>query len=116
MRLIERDGIVGFQILAGGGLGRTPVIAAVIKDYLDKPHLLTYIEAVLRVYNRYGRRDNKYKARIKILVRAMTPEIFAANVDAEWQTIKDGPGTFTEPEIHRAKSFFLSPPYETLMP
>ena len=116
VRLIERDGIVGFQILAGGGLGRTPVIAAVIKDYLDKPHLLTYIEAVLRVYNRYGRRDNKYKARIKILVRAMTPEIFAAKVDAEWQTIKDGPGTLTEPEILRAKSFFSSPPYEKLMP
>ena len=114
VRIIEQDGQLGFQILAGGGLGRTPVLGAVIKDFLDQKHLLTYIEAVLRVYNRYGRRDNKYKARIKILVRAMTPEVFAEHVDTEWQTIKNGPGTLTEAEILRAKSFFSRPDYKQL--
>ncbi|HIG44267.1 MAG: nitrite/sulfite reductase [bacterium] len=111
VRMIERDSIVGFQILAGGGLGRTPVIGSVIKDFLEKRHLLTYIEAVLRVYNRYGRRDNKYKARIKILVRAMKPEVFAQKVEEEWQTIKDGPGTLNDTEINRAKSSFTRPDY-----
>ena len=82
-----------------------------IKDFLEKQHLLTYIEAVLRVYNRYGRRDNKYKARIKILVRAMKPEVFAQKVEEEWQTIKDGPGTLNDTEINRAKSFFTRPDY-----
>ena len=111
VRIVEQNGRVGFQILAGGGLGRTPVIAPVIKDFIEKKHLLTYIEAVLRVYNRYGRRDNKYKARIKILVRAMTAEVFAKKVEDEWQTIIDGPGTLTEAEIERARSFFSRPAY-----
>jgi len=90
------------------------VIAPVIREFLPKQHLLTYLEAILRVYNRYGRRDNKYKARIKILVRAMKPEVFAEKVDAEWETIKDGPETLTDAEIDRAKSFFTKPPYEAL--
>ncbi|MFT7243764.1 MAG: sulfite reductase (NADPH) hemoprotein beta-component [Candidatus Azotimanducaceae bacterium] len=114
VRIVEEDGETGFQILAGGGLGRTPVIAPVIREFLPKQHLLTYLEAILRVYNRYGRRDNKYKARIKILVRAMKPEVFAEKVDAEWETIKDGPETLTDAEIDRAKSFFTKPPYEAL--
>jgi len=114
VRIVEQDGEIGFQILAGGGLGRTPVIAPVIREFLPKQHLLTYLEAILRVYNRYGRRDNKYKARIKILVRAMTAEVFAEKVDAEWNTIKGGPETLTDAEIDRAKSFFTKPPYETL--
>jgi len=114
VRIVEKDGETGFQILAGGGLGRTPVIAPVIREFLPKQHLLTYLEAILRVYNRYGRRDNKYKARIKILVRAMKPEVFAEKVDAEWETIKDGPETLTDAEIDRAKSFFTKPPYEAL--
>jgi sulfite reductase (NADPH) hemoprotein beta-component len=114
VRLVEKDGKVGLQILAGGGLGRTPVLGSVIKEYLDKEHMLTYIEAILRVYNRYGRRDNKYKARIKILVRAMTAEVFAEKVEEEWLSIKDGPGTLTETEIQRAKSFFTRPAYKTL--
>lgn len=114
VRIVEKDGDIGFEILAGGGLGRTPVIAPVIRDFLPKEHLLTYLEAILRVYNRYGRRDNKYKARIKILVRAMKPEVFAEKVEAEWQTIKDGPETLTEAEINRAKSFFTKPAYEEL--
>jgi sulfite reductase (NADPH) hemoprotein beta-component len=112
VRIVEKDGEMGFEILAGGGLGRTPVIAPVIRDFLPKQHLLTYLEAILRVYNRYGRRDNKYKARIKILVRAMKPE--AEKVEAEWATIKDGPETLTEEEIARAKSFFTKPAYQAL--
>ena len=114
VRLVEKNAAVGFQILAGGGLGRTPVIAPVIKEYLEKQHLLTYIEAILRVYNRYGRRDNKYKARIKILVRAMGADVFAEKVETEWLTLKDGPGTLTNAEISRAQSFFNKPAYETL--
>jgi sulfite reductase (NADPH) hemoprotein beta-component len=114
IRIIKRDGEKGFQILAGGGLGRTPVIGSLIKDFVEQEHLLTYVEAVLRVYNRYGRRDNKYKARIKILVRAMTPEVFAEKVEEEWANIKDGPGTLTDDEINRAKSCFMPPAYESL--
>ncbi|XOV88405.1 MAG: nitrite/sulfite reductase [Pseudomonadota bacterium] len=114
IRMVERDGDIGFEILAGGGLGRTPVIAPVIRDFLPKEHLLTYLEAILRVYNRYGRRDNKFKARIKILVRAMTPEVFASKVEEEWQTLKGGPETLTEQEIARVKACFTEPDYEAL--
>ncbi len=108
------DGETRLDILAGGGLGRTPVIAPVIKQDLEPEHMLTYLEAILRVYNRYGRRDNKYKARIKILVRAMTPEVFAEKVEAEWLKLKDGPSTLTPDEIERVKRHFTIPPYETL--
>ena len=114
VRIFNSDGITSFEILAGGGLGRTPVIAPVIKQNLEPKHLLTYLEAILRVYNRYGRRDNKYKARIKILVRAMTPEAFAEKVYDEWQTLKDGTGTLTDAEVARVKGHFTIPPYETL--
>ncbi len=114
IRMVERNGDIGFEVLAGGGLGRTPVIAPVIRDFLPKEHLLTYLEAILRVYNRYGRRDNKFKARIKILVRAMTPEVFASKVEEEWLTIKDGPETLTVNEIERVKACFTEPDYEVL--
>ncbi len=114
VRILNNDGVTSFEILAGGGLGRTPVIAPVIRQNLEPRHLLTYLEAILRVYNRYGRRDNKYKARIKILVRAMTPEVFAEKVDAEWQTLKDGTGTLTDAEISRVKGHFTIPAYEAL--
>ena len=103
-----------FEILAGGGLGRTPMIGPVIKQSLESQHLLTYLEAILRVYNRYGRRDNKYKARIKILVKAMTPEVFAARVEEEWQRMKGGPGTLTGAEIERVSGCFTAMPYESL--
>lgn len=105
---------VGFQVLVGGGLGRTPVIGSVIREFLPKKHLLTYLEAILRVYNRFGRRDNKYKARIKILVRAMTPELFAEKVEQEWASIKDGPATITDAELARMRSFFSDPPYQDI--
>ena len=110
----NESGETGFQVLVGGGLGRTPVVGSVIREFLPKEHLLTYLEAILRVYNRYGRRDNKYKARIKILVRAWTPEVFDEKVEAEWAHAKDGPATLTDAEIARAKSFFTEFNYETL--
>ncbi len=105
---------IGFKILVGGGLGRTPVIGAVICEWLEKKHLLTYLEAILRVYNQYGRRDNKYKARIKILVKAMGVDAFREAVEQEWAVLKDGPTTLTTEEIERAKTFFTEPAYLVL--
>ncbi|KAB0637392.1 nitrite/sulfite reductase [Burkholderia latens] len=108
------QGEVVASILAGGGLGRTPIVGAVIKEDLPWQHLLTYCEAVLRVYNRYGRRDNLYKARIKILVKALSPAKFAQQVDEEWQHLKDGPSTLTQAEIDRVSQYFKPPVYEKL--
>ena len=110
----DDNGVIGFKVLAGGGLGRTPVIGSVVCDWLEKKHLLTYLEAILRVYNQHGRRDNKYKARIKILVKAMGVEAFREAVESEWQAIKDGPSTLTEEEIQRARSFFTAPDYQQI--
>ena len=104
-------GETGFQILAGGGLGRTPIIGQIVFDYVEKKHLLTALEAILRIYNRHGRRDNKYKARIKILVKENGIETFRNQVLAEWANIKDGLQTLTEEEINRCKTFFIDPPY-----
>jgi sulfite reductase (NADPH) hemoprotein beta-component len=108
------NGNTGFQILAGGGLGRTPVIGQEVFEFVEKQHLLTALEAILRVYNREGRRDNKYKARIKILVKETGIDEFRKKVLAEWQHIKDGPQTLTAEEIARCQSFFTSPPYQQL--
>ena len=83
-------GEAGFEVMVGGGLGRTPFIGKTIKPFLPKRDLLSYVEAILRVYNQYGRRDNIYKARIKILVHELGAEAFAKEVEAEWQPIKDG--------------------------
>ncbi len=80
-------GEIGFKVLVGGGLGRTPVIGSVVREFLPYPHLLNYLDAILRVYNQFGRRDNRYKARIKILVRSMGTEKFTAAVEKEWQHI-----------------------------
>jgi sulfite reductase (NADPH) hemoprotein beta-component len=107
-------GEIGLKILAGGGLGRTPVIGSVVCEWLDKKHLLTYLEAILRVYNQNGRRDNKYKARIKILVKAMGVDAFREAVEQEWTALKDGPSTLTDEEIARAQSFFTDPEYKKL--
>ena len=104
-----------FDFYVGGGLGRTPVIGSLIREGLPERHLLTYLEAILRVYNRYGRRDNKYKARIKILVRAMTAEKFREQADAEWEHLRDGPSTLPEEEVARIKACFERPPYEDLV-
>ncbi len=102
---------IGYQVFVGGGLGRTPVIGSMIRGFLPEQHLLSYLEAILRVYNRLGRRDNKYKARIKILVRALGPEAFAQKVEAEWEHLRDGPLTLTQAEIERVQGFFVAPPY-----
>ncbi|MDX9687630.1 nitrite/sulfite reductase [Halopseudomonas formosensis] len=106
-------GELGFQVLVGGGLGRTPMVGAEIRAFLPWQHLLTYLEAILRVYNRYGRRDNKFKARIKILVKALTPEVFGEKVEVEWQNLKDGPATLTESELQRVSKYFVSPELES---
>jgi sulfite reductase (NADPH) hemoprotein beta-component len=105
---------VGFRVIVGGGMGRTPLIGHVIREFLPWPHLLTYIEAVLRVYNRHGRRDNIHKARIKILVKALTPERFRAEVEAEWAHLRDGPATLTHGAVERVEARFTRPAYERL--
>src|SRR5690606_18485201 len=107
-------GELGFRVLVGGGLGRTPVIGQVIREFLPWQHLLTYLEAILRIYNQEGRRDNKFKARIKILVRETGVDSFRDKVEAAWQLVKDGPGTLTQAEVERCKSYFPEPSYETL--
>jgi sulfite reductase (NADPH) hemoprotein beta-component len=108
------EGEIVASILAGGGLGRTPIVGAIIKRDLPWQHLLTYCEAVLRVYNRYGRRDNLYKARIKILVKALSPAKFAQQVEEEWQHLKDGPSTLTQAEVDRVAQCFAPPAYDKL--
>jgi sulfite reductase (NADPH) hemoprotein beta-component len=112
--LLNDKNEVGFKVYVGGGLGRTPVIGSVIREFLPEADLLSYLEAILRIYNLSGRRDNKYKARIKILVRAITPEVFAQKVEQEWQHLKDGYSKLTPAEIARAKTFFTAPAYESL--
>ncbi|MFV0456533.1 MAG: nitrite/sulfite reductase [Pseudomonas sp.] len=108
------EGELGFRVAVGGGLGRTPIVGSFINEFLPWKHLLTYLEAILRVYNRYGRRDNKFKARIKILVKALTPEVFAERVDAEWEYLKDGPSTLTDEEVQRVAQYFVDPAYKSL--
>ena len=115
LRRNENDEVV-LDVLVGGGLGRTPIVGPVIKKDLPWQHMMSYLEAALRVYNRYGRRDNLYKARIKILVKALTPQKFAEEVEAEWQHIKDGPATLTEEELARVAKHFTDPNYEILGP
>ncbi len=115
IEMVRNDaGELGYRVYVGGGLGRTPMVGPVIREFLPELDLLTYLEAVLRVYNRYGRRDNKFKARIKILVKAMTPAGFAEKVEAEWAYIKDSPTRLTREEIDRVKTFFTEPDYQSL--
>jgi sulfite reductase (NADPH) hemoprotein beta-component len=95
-------------------MGRTPIIGHVIREFLPWRHMLTYCEAILRVYNRYGRRDNIYKARIKILVKALGIEEFARQVEAEWEASKDSPSVITDEELQRVAAHFEPQPYETL--
>jgi sulfite reductase (NADPH) hemoprotein beta-component len=110
----QDNGEVVFRVLVGGGLGRTPILGHVIREDLPKQHLFSYLDAILRVYNRYGRRDNMYKARIKILVKELTLEKFRAEVEAEWVHLKDGPSTLTQEEIDRVAAHFVDPIYENL--
>ena len=107
-------GETGFRVIVGGGLGRAPAIGHVIREFLPWRHLLTYLDAILRVYNRHGRRDNIHKARIKILVKERGPERFRDEVDAEWAHLEDGPATVTSAEIRRIDARFTRPAYEDL--
>ena len=104
-------GELGFKVLVGGGLGRTPMLGETIRQWLEPRHLRTYLDAILRLYNRHGRRDNKHKARIKILVKAWGAAEFARQVEAEWAHLKDGAGTVTDAEIAHFRSFFTAPAY-----
>ncbi|MGH8335219.1 MAG: nitrite/sulfite reductase, partial [Pseudomonas sp.] len=108
------DGQMLLRVIVGGGLGRTPILGLQIREGLPWQHLLSYVEAVLRVYNRHGRRDNKYKARIKILVKALGIEAFAREVEEEWQYLKDGPAQLTDVEYERVASAFVPPDYRAL--
>jgi sulfite reductase (NADPH) hemoprotein beta-component len=107
-------GGTGFKVYAGGGLGRTPVIGQVVREFLPWQHLLTYSEALVRVFNRHGRRDNAYKARIKILVKAIGIVEFARQVEEEWSHLAGGPATLTDAEVARVARQFATPAYETL--
>lgn len=110
----NEQGEIGFRVMVGGGMGRTPILGSEICSFLPWQHVMTYLEAILRVYNQYGRRDNIYKARIKILVKAIGIDEYRRQVEQEWLDIKDGPGTVTEEELNRVAGFFTSPAYETL--
>src|SRR5436853_466283 len=107
-------GEVGFEVVVGGGLGRTPFVAKTVKPFLPKRDVLSYVEAVLRTYNQFGRRDNIYKARIKILVHDLGAEAFAKEVDAEWQPIKDGPLALDQAVVAAVARHFRYPSYEVL--
>jgi sulfite reductase (NADPH) hemoprotein beta-component len=107
-------GEAGFEVTVGGGLGRTPYLGVTIRPFLKKRDLLSYIEAILRVYNQHGRRDNIHKARIKILVHQIGIEQFAREVEAEWQTIKDGPLALDAAAVADIAGHFRYPDYERL--
>jgi sulfite reductase (NADPH) hemoprotein beta-component len=115
LRIVRNEaGETGFTVLVGGGLGRTPMIGKVIRDFLPRDELLAYLEAILRVYNLEGRRDNKYKARVKILVHELGAEAFTARVEEEFAKL-DGPSVNADPaEVERIAAYFAPPAYETL--
>jgi sulfite reductase (NADPH) hemoprotein beta-component len=114
LHAVTQGNQIGFRVLVGGGLGRTPMVGFAIREFLPWQHLLSYVEAILRVYNRYGRRDNIHKARIKILVKERGPEKFREEVEAEWAHLKDGPSTLTAEEVARVQGRFTRPTYEVL--
>ena len=110
----DAEGEIGFQVLVGGGLGRTPIIGRVIREFLPLPDLLSYLEAILRVYNRHGRRDNIHKARIKILVRSLGVERFREQVEAEWLASRASATRLSPAEVDRVRAHFQPPAYESL--
>ena len=115
LRMHANDaGRMGFEVLVGGGLGRTPWIAHTIRDWVAPEHILSYVEAILRVYNLHGRRDNIHKARIKIIVNQMGIDRYRELVDAEWERIRDGALKVPREEIERIEAYFAPPEYETL--
>ena len=108
-----RDGQLGFEVIVGGGLGRTPYVGPTIKEFLPAARLFSYLEAILRVYNRHGRRDNLYKARIKILVAALGADEFARQVEEEWEKI-DPAGDLPDTELARIRAAFAPVAFESL--
>jgi len=110
----ERRGEIGFTVRVGGGLGRAPAIGQVVREWLPLPELFAYLEAILRVYNLYGRRDNIHKARIKVLLKSLGLERFRAEVEAEWHAARGAAPQLTSEEVERVRGFFRPQPYETL--
>ncbi len=108
-----REGL-GFEVIVGGGMGRTPYVGPTIREFLPAEHLMSYLEAILRIYNRHGRRDNIYKARIKILVAQLGAEEFARQVEAEWEAIDRPSLDLPQAEIERVRAGFAAPAFETL--
>jgi sulfite reductase (NADPH) hemoprotein beta-component len=106
----DADGKLGFAVWVGGGQGRTPLLAKKVRDFLPEQHLLSYITAIMRVYNLHGRRDNKWKARIKILVHETGAQEFARQVEAEWETLKDTELKLPETDIRAIDAYFAPPP------
>ena len=111
---LDAENKIAIRVWVGGGLGRTPILGTVIREHLEWQHALTYCESILRVYNLYGRRDNAYKARIKILVKALGAEEFARQVEADWEHHKDSPSTITQAEFDRVASFFAPGRHATM--
>src|SRR5207249_3684810 len=115
LQIVRNDaGEIGFRVFVGGGMGRTPIIGHVIREFLPRAEILNYLDAILRIYNRYGRRDNKYKARVKILVKDRTPEVFARDVEEEWSHQRGGSATVPDEEFDRLAAHFPAPSYEPL--
>ena len=112
--LKNEAGEIGVKVWAGGGMGRTPIIGEVVSDWVPWQHVMTYCEAILRVYNRFGRRDNSFKARIKILVKALGIEEFRRQVEEEFAQTQGGPATLAQHELDRVAKHFTPPEYETL--
>jgi sulfite reductase (NADPH) hemoprotein beta-component len=115
LRMLRNDaGEVGFQVMVGGGQGRTPMIAKTIREFLPREHLLSYLEAILRVYNEFGRRDNMFKARIKILVHEIGVEEFSRRVEAEWEDLRGSPVELPAGEFERIATYFAPPDFKGL--
>ncbi len=111
--IVKNDqGAVGFKILVGGGMGRMPIIGEVIREFLEKKHLLSYLEAILRIYNLEGRRDNIHRARIKVLVKSLGIDTFREKVEKEWESIKGSALLLEQKEIDRVSAFFTKPDYD----
>ncbi len=114
LALKNEGGETGFRVRVGGGLGRAPIVGQVIREFLPWRHLLTYVEAILRVYNRFGRRDNIHKARIKILVKEMGVNAFRDAVEAEWANLRDREGTLSGEDVQRIENRFSRPDYKAI--
>jgi sulfite reductase (NADPH) hemoprotein beta-component len=108
------EGDLGLKVFVGGGMGRTPIVGLLLREFLPWAEMLNYTEAILRVYNRHGRRDNIYKARIKILVRALGLQEFGRQVEEEFASLQGSPSTLTHAELYRVSAFFAPPAYERL--